>query len=120
MRSILSTIAGATWDYSLSLSVLAVLIPLIYFRYSYGIQKFRGPFLASFTDLWRFIHAYRGTLFPLRDLHDAYGDVVRVGPGALSFRDPKAIRDIFGAGKDWKKVRYKKTDCAPNVLVHYH
>ena len=105
MKSILNIIAVVAWDHSLSLSFLAVLIPLISFRYCSGIQKFRGPFLASFTDLWRFIHAYRGTLFPLRDLHDTYGDVVRVGPHALSFRDPQAIRDIFGAGKNWDKVR---------------
>ena len=105
--------AAVAWDFSLILSLLAVLIPLISFRYSYGIQKFRGPFLASFTDLWRLIHAYRGTLFPLRDLHDTYGDVVRIGPRALSFRDPRAIRDIFGAGKNWEKVRFtRRLSCA--------
>lgn len=96
--------AAVAWNFSLTLSLLAVLIPLISFRYAYGIHKFRGPFLASFTDLWRFIHAYHGTLFPLRDLHDTYGDVMRIGPRALSFRDPRAIRDIFGAGKNWDKV----------------
>lgn len=105
MISILNIVAVFAWNFSLSLSLLAVLIPLVSFRYTYGIHKFRGPVLASFTDLWRLIHAYRGTLFPLRDLHDTYGDVVRIGPRALSFRDPRAIRDIFGAGKNWEKVR---------------
>ena len=108
MVSILNIMAVVAWDFSFSLSLLAVLIPLISFRYSYGIHKFRGPVLASFTDLWRLIHAYRGTLFPLRDLHDTYGDVLRIGPRALSFRDPQAIKDIFGAGKNWEKVRITK------------
>ena len=87
-----------------SLALLAVVIRFVSFRYVYGVQKFKGPLLASFTDFWRLLHAYRNNLFPSRHLHEEYGDVVRVGPNALCFRDPQAIRDIFGAGKNWEKV----------------
>lgn len=38
-------------------------------------------------------------------LHNKYGDVVRVGPNVLSFAQPKAIKDIYGPGKVWEKVR---------------
>ena len=123
MRSIINIEAVLFWDISLSLCLLAVLIRLVSFRYTYGINKFRGPVLASFTDLWRAAHAYRGTLFPLRDLHDKYGDVVRIGPRALSFRDPRAIKDIFGAGKNWEKVRItrRRTVCWIGLtdIAHY-
>lgn len=72
-------------------------------RYIYGLRRFNGPFLASFTNAWRFCYNWRNTKVPYKDLHDRYGDIVRIGPNALSFRDPQAIRDIYGAGKNWDK-----------------
>lgn len=80
-------------------------IRFLSFRYTYGLSRFNGPLLASFTDTWRLLYNYRAIGKPYIDIHDRWGDVVRVGPNALSFRDPQAIRDIFGAGKNWDKVR---------------
>lgn len=85
--------------------VLTVGIRFLYSRYICGLRRFKGPLLASFTDAWRFSYNCRHTGIPLRDLHDRFGDIVRIGPNVLSFRDPQAIRDIFGAGKNWSKVR---------------
>lgn len=84
---------------------VTVAIRFLSFRYTYGLRRFKGPLLASFTNAWKMFYCWRNTEIPLRDLHDRYGDVVRTGPNALSFRDPQAIRDIFGAGKNWAKVR---------------
>ena len=39
------------------------------------------------------------------DLHEKYGDIVRVGPNLLSFGNPEAIKDVYGVGKAWNKVR---------------
>ena len=85
----------------------AVLIAhLISLRYQYGLSKFGGPFLASFTNFWRMCHAYANNdKAPMVDLHKKYGDVVRVGPNVLSFAQPEAIKDIYGPGKVWRKVR---------------
>lgn len=83
---------------------VALAIRFLSFRYIYGLRRFNGPLLASFTNAWRFLYCWRNTEIPLRDVHDRYGDIARVGPNALSFRDPQAIRDIFGAGKNWAKV----------------
>lgn len=85
--------------------IVAVGIGLLPFRHVYRLRRFKGPLLASFTDAWRAYYYYRNTGIPFRDLHDRFGDIVRVGPNVLSFRDPQAIRDIFGAGKNWDKVR---------------
>ena len=94
-----------TFHYWLGLALsVAIAIRILSFRYIYGLQRFKGPLLASFTNAWRLLYCWRNTKIPLRDLHDRYGDIVRVGPNALSFRDPQAIRDIFGAGKNWNKV----------------
>ena len=85
--------------------VVMLVIRSLSFRYTYGLRRFNGPLLASFTDAWRLIYNYRAIGKPYIDLHNRWGDVVRVGPNALSFRNPQAIRDIFGAGKNWGKVR---------------
>ena len=83
-----------------------ILIHLISLRYQHGLNKFKGPFLASFTDFWRMCHAYANNHRPpMIHLHDKFGDVVRVGPNVLSFAQPLAIKDIYGPGKVWEKVR---------------
>lgn len=89
----------------LGVLILPVLVLCVSSYYSYGIRNFEGPLLASFTDLWRAFHAYHNTLFPMRAMHEKYGDVVRIGPKSLSFSDPQAVKDIFGAGKNWEKVQ---------------
>ena len=91
----------------MAIAPLLFLLPLalcLHSVYGHGIHTFKGPLLASLTDFWRFFYAYQGKLFPMRGLHDRYGSVVRVGPNALAFGDPQAVKDIFGAGKNWKKV----------------
>ena len=84
-------------------------------RYIYGLRRFKGPLLASFTDFWRFFYHIRNTKLPFRDVHDRYGDIVRIGPNALSFGDPQAIRDIFGAGMNWDKVSKRLPSTAGNL-----
>ena len=86
----------------LTLSLIARLVQL---RYQRGLHQFNGPFLASFTDLWRYFSArFAGHEVPARALQRKYGDVVRIGPNALLFNDPQAVSDIYGAGKDMTKV----------------
>ncbi len=92
------------WWFSIAL-IVTLGIRFLSFRYIYGLRRFNGPLLASFTDVWRFLYHVRKQGVPFRDLHDHYGDIVRVGPNVLSFRDPQAVRDIFGAGLNWGKVR---------------
>lgn len=75
-------------------------------RYYNGLNRYPGPFLASLTDWWRFFDVLgRRPERTLRALHDRYGDVVRVGPNALSFADPAALKTIYGLNKGLVKVR---------------
>ena len=82
-----------------------LLLYLLRIRYSKGLNKFPGPFLASFTDLWKIWYVYTT---PERDLyvnvHRKYGDIVRIGPKQLSFADPRAINEIYGTGGGNQKV----------------
>ena len=63
-----------------------------------------GPFLAQFTDLWRFFIVWR------RDAHDThlrlhkkYGDLVRIGPNCISICKPDIIPSVHGIGKGYVK-----------------
>ena len=97
--------------------IVTLVIKFFSFRYTYGLRRFNGPLLASFTDAWRSFYNYRTTGIPFRDLHDRWGKIVRVGPNALSFQDPQAMRDIFGAGKNWNKVRTTRVRSLNGVPV---
>ena len=76
--------------------VLLIIGQLVANRYFTGLNRFPGPFLAGFSDLWRASNSYFGSYKePMMDLHAKYGDVVRMGPRVLYFRQPEAIRDIY-------------------------
>lgn len=79
---------------------------LISQRYVYGLNRYPGPFIASFTSNWRVVDVWRReTHYSFRRLHDRYGDVIRVAPNVLSFASPDAIADIYGLNKGYTKVR---------------
>ena len=85
-----------------------VVSKLLWTRYSRGLNKFDGPFLASFTDLWKLWNAYHSSEKVndvYVDIHGKYGDVVRIGPNNLSFADPRAIVEIYGTKGTQQKVR---------------
>ena len=86
--------------------ILLTIARALHFRYKKGFSKYNGPFLASFTDLWKVFYTYFNMgEFPMVDVHEKYGDIVRLGPNHLSFAKSEAIKDIYGTGKAWDKVR---------------
>lgn len=100
---------GMSLVYSYRFSGLAVVfgaLLLFHNRFGYGLLQFPGPFWASVTNFWRFREAYRrGRERPMiMELHAQYGDVVRLGPKALSFASPGAIDAIYGPKANMVKV----------------
>lgn len=86
---------------------------LLFFRYKHGFSKYKGPLLASFTDMWKMFYAYsRKYQPPMIDVHEKYGDIVRLGPNSISFSKPEAIKDIYGAGKAWDKSGFYPVQAA--------
>lgn len=74
-------------------------------RYYRSLNKINGPFLASFTNLWKVWYAFTSSQKQFYvDIHHKYGDVVRVGPTELSFGNPQAIREIYGTQGSSQKV----------------
>lgn len=88
----------------LGAAALLIIARALSIRYQDGLNKYNGPFVASFTNFWRLWQAYwyqdRVTYLPLPH---KYGEIIRLGPRTLVFQNPQAIRDIFVAG--FRKVR---------------
>jgi hypothetical protein len=63
------------------------------------LSVFPGPPLAAISKLWYSINlAAPGlSMYTLGDLHDRYGDIVRVGPNELSIRNVDAVPSILGS-----------------------
>jgi hypothetical protein len=79
----------------------------VFLRY-YRLKSIPGPFLAAFTDLWRW-RAQQKTLFwgpALVQLHEKYGKLVRIGPNHISVSDPKAVNQVYGTHPVWVKVGF--------------
>ena len=87
--------------------VLAVMTTRLFAtRYLSSLRKFNGPVLASITNAWRLGYVYwHRHEPPMLKLHEKYGDIVRLGPNVLAFRQPQAVSDIYGTqGRNFTKV----------------
>lgn len=88
-----------------------VILPVVLFAFfasnyfKNGLNKYPGPLLASFSNIWRFVDVWnRRPDITQIALHRKHGDVVRLGPNVLSFSDPAAIKQIYGLNKGFVKV----------------
>ena len=75
-------------------------------RYLSSLRKFNGPVLASFTNAWRLNYVYwHSNEPPMLKIHEKCGDIVRIGPNVLAFRQPQALSEIYGPhGRNFTKV----------------
>ncbi|OCK78621.1 pisatin demethylase [Lepidopterella palustris CBS 459.81] len=89
------------WPLVLISSILAYLLSN---KYSRGLSKYPGHWLAAYTNWWRLLDVlgWKHEWTTLR-LHRKYGDIVRLGPNVLSFGDPKSIKAIYGLNKGMNK-----------------
>jgi hypothetical protein len=84
-------------------------VNLLRTRYSYSSNKFNGPFLVSFTNLWKVWYAYKSSQEQRYvHLHRKYGDIVRIGSKVLSFANPQAIHDIYGPKGTPQKAQWPR------------
>ena len=105
----LDELITVTVDHWFILIFLLLLAQPLYARYSQGLNAYPGPFLASVSGVWRVWYTwYHRHEKPLVKLHEEYGEVVRIAPNVLSFSDPRAIKDIYGAQQNFPKVAFFK------------
>ena len=91
----------------LLLPALGLSFSVFYFVYScffHPLARFPGPFIASFTNLWKVYHVYSGDFeHVLLEAHQKYGKLVRIGPNHLDVSDAAAVKGIYGAGRAMPK-----------------
>ncbi|KAI1627046.1 cytochrome P450 [Exophiala viscosa] len=81
--------------------LLAGKIITVYLRFA----SIPGPFLAGFTDLWRWrAQNSRGYSARLVHLHQTYGKLVRLGPNHISISDPDAVPIVYTTNPVWHKA----------------
>ncbi|KAL3472255.1 cytochrome P450 [Aspergillus californicus] len=91
-------------------AVLALLTYLVYrvvdTFYWHPLSRFPGPRLAALSRLYR---AYidcspsKSFVHTLGQLHEQYGDIIRIGPNELHFHSPSAYLEIYNPGNRWDK-----------------
>ncbi|KAI9447484.1 high nitrogen upregulated cytochrome P450 monooxygenase 2 [Lactarius indigo] len=82
------------------------------------LAKYPGPAIAKASKLWAsYISATGNQHRCYKNLHDRYGDVVRVGPNELSVRDSSLIYPILGQGGLPKGPRWEGRDGPPMLVA---
>ncbi|KAF8488484.1 putative P450 monooxygenase [Russula emetica] len=86
--------------------LLYALVRVIYNVYFHPLSRFPGPRGAACTSWWlTYMELGRGiSLSTLRvDLHQKYGDIVRISPNELHFARPTAYDEIYNSQNKWDK-----------------
>ncbi|KAI5303064.1 hypothetical protein KEM56_000068 [Ascosphaera pollenicola] len=101
---LLQTISDSSSQWLVAVAFGALIARLLHNKYGNGLAHVPGPLLAGYTDLWRFfiVLGRRPELVYIA-LHEKHGDVVRVGPRALSFADPAAAKAIYAINSGFTK-----------------
>jgi hypothetical protein len=76
--------------------------------YRRPLNSIPGPFLAGFTDLWRFFDALFANPHETHiKLHRQTGSsLVRIGPRTVSVSDPALIPKIYGLNSGFTKTKF--------------
>ena len=70
---------------------------MFYNIWLHPLASYPGPKLAAASRLWYCNYCLRGQLpFVLLDVHERYGNVVRIAPNELSYTNPDGWNDIYG------------------------
>ncbi|KAF8640282.1 hypothetical protein AX16_010177 [Volvariella volvacea WC 439] len=92
-----STISAFIWTMSLYWTTLATSIVVYRLSPWHPLGKYPGPMLHRISKLRMAFIAWGGKQhIHYTELHERYGDVVRIGPNELSIRDARAIQPLIG------------------------
>ena len=87
------------------LILLLITTKLTLTRYRRGLRGLPGPFLASFTSLWKIYIVWREDMpWTSIKLHKKLGPLVRIGPNHVSVAHPTALKVIYGVDGSYNKV----------------
>ncbi|KAF4631291.1 hypothetical protein G7Y89_g6844 [Cudoniella acicularis] len=83
----------------------------IYNIFFHPLRQYPGPWYTKSSRLWFIIKIFRGTVvYDIKQLHDKYGDIVRVAPNELSYTNPDAWQEVYGCNiRQVEKYRKERT-----------
>ena len=103
-------------DY-LATALTLIVIYLVRTRYHNGLHKIPGPFLASFTSLWKWDVVRREKMpFVNTKLHEKHGPLVRIGPNHISASSAESIQVVHRSKSGFTKV-FALLQLSPFVLT---
>ena len=102
----------SSWAPLISVLLLA---RLLFNKYGRRLNSIPGPFLAGFTDLWRFFNTTFSTAHNthIRLHRKTNSQFVRIGPRTISISDTTLIPTIYGAHTDFTKSQYYTLSMMP-------
>lgn len=76
--------------------IMGVLLVAIYRTFFHPLARVPGPKLAAISNIWHARQIARGRMAQLGvELHQKYGDIVRVGPNEVWFNTTEAFDQIY-------------------------
>ena len=99
-------------------SILSRILNGIYVLYFHPLSGYPGPKLWLLFPLATAAELRGRIDFRIRDLHQQYGDVVRIGSDSLSFICPEAWKDIYGHGHPEIPKSYLKQSTTGTNIIH--
>ncbi|KAH0593199.1 hypothetical protein MHUMG1_08921 [Metarhizium humberi] len=87
-----------------------------YNLYLHPLRNFRGPRIAASSFLYYLYWVFSGKLHAhIKDLHDEYGDVVRISPNMLVYRNVQVWKDVYGHRKHGAPAFMKDPEFYPDT-----
>ena len=95
-------------DYYIAIVAVLTVAYIASIRYERNLRDIPGPFIASFTNLWRFWDAIEAQVqFTHIKLHEKYNSkLVRIGPRVVSVSDPGAAPIIYSLNSGFIKSQF--------------
>lgn len=87
-------------------AIIILVADVIRTRYRKGLRQIPGPFVASFSNLWKIQAVWNENMHRENvRVHEDYGPIVRIGPNHVSVADPQSMKAIYGVQNVFRKVR---------------
>ncbi|KAM3514035.1 hypothetical protein MY11210_002352, partial [Beauveria gryllotalpidicola] len=91
---------------------------LVYRAVFHALCRYPGPFMARLSNFYLLFLSKRLRLYQeLHQLHERYGDIVRLGPSTLSITKPEAVQAIHGPKSKCRKGPWYE-HAKPMVSLH--
>ncbi|KAK3307745.1 cytochrome P450 [Chaetomium strumarium] len=89
-------------------AILALLVTqLVLTRNRRGLRDVPGPFLASFSNLWKLRAVWKQNMHRENvRVHEDYGPIVRIGPNHVSVADPESMQTIYSVKNVYPKSAF--------------